>query len=292
MPFSPKLPKTLSLRPQGLSKSHKITLGGVDLIPDLSGALYVPDYETLIISDLHLEQGTSLARRGIHVPPFDTAVTLALLETVVAASSPKRLVFLGDSFHDSDGETRLVESHGAILRRLTSAYDTIWICGNHDPEPPQGIGGHGADMLMLGPLALRHEPIRHSTSPPHPSRAKKNAVHLPPLGRRRRDIFSSSNLLGAVPEGGWGAFPAANQFEIAGHLHPGCGINQRGRRIYGKCFVSDDTRLIMPAFGAYTGGLSVNSPAFKDLFKMETAQALMIGRAALHRFPLARVSSF
>jgi uncharacterized protein len=273
MPFSPKLPKTLSLRPQGLSKSHKITLGGVDLIPDLSGALYVPDYETLIISDLHLEQGTSLARRGIHVPPYDTAVTLALLETVVTASSPKRLVFLGDSFHDSDGETRLVGSHGAILRRLTSAYDTIWICGNHDPEPPQDIGGHGADMLMLGPLALRHEPIRHSTSPPHPSRAKKNAIHL-------------------LPRGGWRDFPASNQFEIAGHLHPGCGINQRGRRIYGKCFVSDDTRLIMPAFGAYTGGLSVNSPAFKDLFKMETAQALMIGRAALHRFPLARVSSF
>ena len=55
-------------------------LGGVELIPDLSGALYAPEYETLIIADLHLEQGTSLARRGIHVPPFDTEVTLAHLE--------------------------------------------------------------------------------------------------------------------------------------------------------------------------------------------------------------------
>ena len=229
----------------GLSKQHKIILGGVELIPDLSGALYVPDYETLIVSDLHLEQGSSLARRGIHVPPFDTGLTLALLETVVAAAKPKRLIFLGDSFHDAQGEERLDMNHLQNLQALTQSHDTIWIIGNHDPQPPQNLGGQGAESLALGPLTLRHVPARHLNG----------------------------------------------QFEVAGHLHPGCGIHQRGRRIYGKCFVSDDTRLIMPAFGAYTGGLSIASKAFQSLFNPETAQAHMIGRTALHRFGWAKLSA-
>ena len=219
-------------------------LGGVELVPDLSGALYVPDYETLVISDLHLEQGSSLARRGLHVPPFDTAVTLALLENVIAAAQPKRLIFLGDSFHDAQGEDRLDESHLQSLQALTRKHETIWIIGNHDPEPPQSLGGQGAESLALGPLTLRHEPAH------------------------QRD----------------------GQHEIAGHLHPGCGITQRGRRIYGKCFVSDDTRLIMPAFGAYTGGLSITSKAFHGVLNPETAQAHMIGRTALHRFNWARLT--
>ena len=233
------------MRPVGLSKTHKILLGGVELIPDLSGALFVPEYQTLIISDLHLEQGSSLARRGLHVPPYDTGMTLGLLETVVANAKPQRLIFLGDSFHDAGGAARLEEGFVTRLRALTQNYETIWVLGNHDPEPPQFLGGHGALSLALGPLTLRHEPTRRLNG----------------------------------------------EFEIAGHLHPGCGINQRGRRIYGKCFVSDDARMIMPAFGAYTGGLAVTSKAFHGLLDAETAQAHMIGRAALHKFNFARLGA-
>jgi uncharacterized protein len=261
-------------------------LGGVALIPDLSGALYVPDHKTLIIADLHLEQGSSLARRGLHVPPFDTAITLALLEQVVAASAAERLVFLGDSFHDSEGEARLDEAHLARLRNITKAFDTFWISGNHDPEPPQTVGGQGADKILLGPLTLRHEPSKS----PHPPVG--TFFHAKAQGRRQ--ISSPSPVPLGMGEGGQrpdeGSLDA--QFEIAGHLHPGCGINQRGRRIYGKCFISDASRLIMPAFGAFTGGLNINSSAFRGLFDTETAQAIMIGRAALHRFMVKKISSF
>jgi uncharacterized protein len=219
-------------------------LGGLALVPDLSGALYVPDHQTLIISDLHLEHGTSLARRGLHVPPFDTAVTLDLLEQLVASTHATRLIFLGDSFHDGEGEERLHENHLSRLRAITKNFETCWITGNHDPLPPQSLGGQGAEMISLGPLTLRHEP--------------------------------SLYLDGAL--------------EIAGHLHPGCSIMQRGRSIRGKCFVGDETRLIMPAFGAYTGGLSVTSKAFDGLLNENAAYAFMIGRAAIHRFPLTRIS--
>jgi uncharacterized protein len=218
-------------------------LGGVALLPDLSGALYVPDYETLIIADLHLEQGSSLARRGLYVPPFDTAVTLQQLETVVASIRPKRLIFLGDSFHDGAAEMRLAEIHLTRLRNITSTHETIWLVGNHDPHPPQSLGGHGAESLSLGPLTLRHEPTRNLRT----------------------------------------------EFEIAGHLHPGCGLSQRGRHLRGKCFVGDSKRLIMPAFGAYTGGLAISSKAFHGMFD-SAASAWMIGRTAIHKFALAKVS--
>ena len=72
MPFSPKLPAPLSTRPRGLSKEHRISLNGLDFIPDLSGALFVPDFKTLLVADLHLEKASNLARRGVHLPPYDT----------------------------------------------------------------------------------------------------------------------------------------------------------------------------------------------------------------------------
>ena len=59
-----------------MSRTHRISLGGLDFIPDLSGALYVPEFATLLVADLHLEKGTSLARRGVHLPPYDTRESL------------------------------------------------------------------------------------------------------------------------------------------------------------------------------------------------------------------------
>lgn len=240
MPFSPKPLTSLKPRLQALSRQHCTQLCGLDLIPHQSGALYVPDHQTLIISDLHLEHGTSLARRGIHVPPFDTASTLAILIETISAINPERLIFLGDSFHDGEGESRLDEAHLQILRKLTNTYETFWIIGNHDPHPPQSLGGHGAESIVLGPITLRHEPAKHID----------------------------------------------NEIEIAGHLHPGCGLNLRGRHVRGKCFIADHRRLIMPAFGAYTGALSITSSAFHGLFDKTQTKIWLIGKSGLHRFSL------
>ncbi len=54
--------------------------------------------------------------------------------------------------------------------------------------------------------------------------------------------------------------------EVCGHLHPCARIRQRGRSLRRRCFVSDGRRLIMPAFGAYTGGLNVCDDAYAGLF--------------------------
>lgn len=54
-----------------------------------------------------------------------------------------------------------------------------------------------------------------------------------------------------------------DRLEISGHYHPKASVSARGRRITRPCFISDHQRLIMPAFGAYTGGLNITAPAIQ-----------------------------
>jgi DNA ligase-associated metallophosphoesterase len=54
--------------------------------------------------------------------------------------------------------------------------------------------------------------------------------------------------------------------EAAGHLHPCARIRAAGRSVRRRCFVTDGQRLILPAFGAYAGGLNVRDAAFRGLF--------------------------
>ena len=70
--------------------------------------------------------------------------------------------------------------------------------------------------------------------------------------------------------------------EIAGHLHPGAMVVQRGRAVRRRCFASDGTRLVMPAFGAFTGALNVLDRAYDGLFCRESLVAHMLGEARVY----------
>lgn len=59
---------------------------------------------------------------------------------------------------------------------------------------------------------------------------------------------------------------ASARGEVAGHLHPCKSIVRRGRSLRRRCFASDGMRLVMPAFGAYTGGLDVREQTVRMLF--------------------------
>ena len=54
--------------------------------------------------------------------------------------------------------------------------------------------------------------------------------------------------------------------EAAGHLHPAAKVSSRGRTVRRRCFVTDGERVVLPAFGAYAGGLNVRDVAFAGLF--------------------------
>ncbi len=53
--------------------------------------------------------------------------------------------------------------------------------------------------------------------------------------------------------------------EVSGHYHPKASLSARGRSITRPCFLLDATRLILPAYGAYTGGLRSRDPALCSL---------------------------
>jgi hypothetical protein len=54
--------------------------------------------------------------------------------------------------------------------------------------------------------------------------------------------------------------------EVAGHLHPCAKVSGRGRAVRARCFATDGLRLVMPAFGAFTGGLNLQDEAFAAVF--------------------------
>lgn len=74
------------------------------------------------------------------------------------------------------------------------------------------------------------------------------------------------------------AKPEAAGGEVSGHWHPKATLTARGRRLRRPCFLLDGRRLILPAFGAYTGGLCARDPVFDRLLAPD-ALALLTGRA-------------
>jgi DNA ligase-associated metallophosphoesterase len=212
-----------------------IHLQGQTFVADVSGALYWPDEHMLIVADLHLEKGSAYAARRVFLPPYDTTATLAALGAVIARLLPKRVVALGDSFHDGLGAGRMLAHDAQALRALQAGRDWLWIAGNHDPVAPLCLKGDHAGDLRLGAIHLRHEP-------------------------------------GAGGQDG----------EIAGHLHPVARVTSRSGVLRRRCFVSDGRRLILPAFGAYTGGLNIHDAAFAALFTSGEVHAHVPSRDAVY----------
>jgi len=71
--------------------------------------------------------------------------------------------------------------------------------------------------------------------------------------------------------------------EVSGHYHPKAAVRVRGRRVAARCFAGDGRRLILPAFGTYTGGLNVLAPALRGLLGTRFA-AYLIGRKAVYTY--------
>src|SRR5947208_16290945 len=77
-----------------------LRLGNVTLAADCAGALHWPEESLLVIADLHLEKGSSFARRGTLLPPYDTTETLAQLAKLIAHYAPRVVTALCANFTD------------------------------------------------------------------------------------------------------------------------------------------------------------------------------------------------
>ena len=183
------------------------------------GALYLPSYRTLVVSDLHFEKGHAQSAAS-QLPRYDTDTTLSKLSKIVNKINPQRCIFLGDSFDNAEVAKQLPEAYRVVLNDLSKGRRFVWIEGNHDPELPAFLPGKTCSEFILNGLYFTHQ----VTS----------------------DTEQKSGL-------------------ISGHYHPKAKVNLKLRRISAPCFIKDPRHLMLPAFGAFTGGLNILDKAIQSV---------------------------
>lgn len=66
----------------------------------------------------------------------------------------------------------------------------------------------------------------------------------------------------------------SNFGEISGHYHPKATLSAKGRSVTRACFLIDGDRVVMPAFGTYTGGLRSHDATLSALMRSEALAVL------------------
>lgn len=193
----------LELKPERLDvgefSAQPVSICGRSFVADVSGALYWPGEDALIVADLHLEKGSAFAAKGVLLPPYDTRETLARLAEVMDQYHATTVICLGDSLHDAAAAERMGIEDLETLRILQADREWIWLTGNHDPEVSARLGGHVRGELAVGGLALRHEPRASPVT-------HEIAAHLHPAARLslyghviRRPCFIGNGLRLVLP---------------------------------------------------------------------------------------------
>ncbi len=178
-----------------------------------SRAIHWPAQDALLVADLHLEKASWFAQSGQMLPPYDSRETLERLGAALTETGARKILCLGDNFHDDAGPERMEPEAARLLAGLAARAELVWITGNHDAGLA-GIAGEVVEELEIGGIALRHQ-----------------------------------------------ALPATDKPEISGHYHPKLRLRLRGRGIARPCALRSASRLILPAFGALTGGMDATDPA-------------------------------
>nr|WP_298930375.1 ligase-associated DNA damage response endonuclease PdeM [uncultured Erythrobacter sp.] len=227
-----------------------LKFAGEELVLMKSNALYWPRERALLVADLHLEKGSWYAQHGQMLPPYDSRETMERIADSVKETGARRVITLGDNFHDDAGTHRLDPYAAGMLESLTRALDWVWITGNHDEQMHRAFGATLVDELELNGIILRHEAKRGET-----------------------------------------------RAEFSGHYHPKMRVTVRNRHIARPCGVvsrneGHGDRMILPAFGAYTGGMDAGSPEILDaLGPASEIDAVLPAKGKLVTFPLYRAAA-
>ncbi|MEO0690374.1 MAG: ligase-associated DNA damage response endonuclease PdeM [Pseudomonadota bacterium] len=227
---------------------------GDEMVLLSSNALYWPKENALLVSDLHLEKGSWYAQTGQMLPPYDSRETLERIADAVKLTGARRVITLGDNFHDEAGTHRLDPYAAGMLETLIRALDWVWITGNHDETMPQ-IEGRAfgaaveAEMVVNG-IVLRHE------AKPGETRPELSGHYHPKMRLRVRNR----------------------------HIARPCGVLSRSK--------TSGDRMIAPAFGAYTGGMDADSQEIlQALSPAQEIDAILRAKGKLVTFPLYRAAA-
>ena len=96
------------------------------------GVLFWLEKKIAIVSDLHLEKGSSFASLGQFIPPFDSEETLKKLINFFKTHEVQTIILLGDTFHDRGALNRMSSKVKSIFDSLVENYEIIFVLGNHE----------------------------------------------------------------------------------------------------------------------------------------------------------------
>ena len=98
------------------------------------GILFWFDKQIAIISDLHLEKGSSFGRSGQFLPPYDSEETLTKLLNTIKNYNIKKVILLGDTFHDKNALSRMSNKVLILFETFIKKYEVIFVLGNHETK--------------------------------------------------------------------------------------------------------------------------------------------------------------
>ena len=219
---------------------------------------------------------------------------------------------MGDLLIDVNGETLLLDACGAAF---APAHSTLVFADLHFEKGSSYARGQQflppydtrATLLRMAQAIARHKPARVialGDSFHDPGAADRLGDEerelLATLGQAASFVWIAGNhdshppnwLGGEVTDGhrlGGLTFrhePLSifHAGEVAGHLHPCASVAKWGRSVRRRCFVSDGLRILLPSFGAYTGGLDVGDTAIASLFA-GPFHAYMLGNTRVYAIP-------
>ncbi len=208
----------------------EVEVGGELLRLHPERAAWWPQRQTLLVADAHIGKAVAFRRLGVPVPQGTTGETVARLDTLLARTGARRVVFLGDLLHAGRGRAAATLDAVARWRDRHPTLELVLVRGNHDRhagDPPPGWGMQVADEpFMLGPLALCHHPVPVAgayalAGHRHPCVVLRGRAHE----RLRLPCFHFGAAVGVLPA--FGAFtgmhavrpaPGDRVFVIAGDL--------------------------------------------------------------------------
>ena len=180
-------------------------------------ALYWPARKVMLVADVHIGKAAAFRAQHLPVPRGTTQSTLQRLDRLLTSYPCEELIVLGDFLHARTGRAAATLERVQQWREQHARLKITLIRGNHDlhaGDPPEGLRIDVLDgPLLLGPVALQHEPEPHATH-------LVLAGHVHPVyvlrGRARQRLrlpcFVIGERLGLLPAfgdftGGWAVQP-------------------------------------------------------------------------------------
>lgn len=197
---------------------HLLQWSGEELALLGSGAVHWPRVQTVLAADLHLGKEAVFRSGGLPIPEGPGSDTLHRLGVVLAETGATRLVVLGDLIHGREGWTP--EVRGLLMEWRERWSRTV-----------------GADVEAI---LIRGNHDRRAGDPPSSLgiQVQEEGWKLGPFALYHQPVTSAADPV------------------LGGHLHPVVHLRGPGDRMRLPCFLVGPRRIVLPAFGTFTGGAS------------------------------------